>query len=605
MQFIDFTIVGIYILALVFVGLYFQRKASQGIDSYFLGNRSLPWWALGASGMSSNLDISGTMIIVALVYAIGAKGFYIEIRGGVTLIMAFLMIFMGKWNRRAQVMTLAEWMQFRFGDDNEGKTARFITAVTSIIVTIAMITYFAIGGGKFLDKFLGIPGFLGLPSEFWAAAVLIGIAMIYTVASGLYGVIWTDVFQGFLIFAAIVYIAIRALGITLPDEFIVSMPLKETAGGGFKAYLTNYREWTSIIPRWNLNIDSESVYSMYNLFGIAIMFYVFKVVIEGSGGTGNYMIQRYFAAKNDREAGFLSLFWTFLLSFRWPFIGAMAVWGVYLAGNITDPEMVLPMVVATLPVGIKGFLVAGLMAAAMSTFDSTVNAGAAYWVKDIYLQHINPNADNKKQMRQSYLASIIIVVLGLLLMLVIKNINEIWGWITMSIGAGMIVPQLVRWYWWRLNGYGYAIGMATGTVAAIVWKLVMPEGTEEYFAFIFSAGISLSGTIIGTLLTKPTDEKVLSNFYKVTRPFGFWTPIREKFSEKFLSKVNAENRRDIFSIFFAVPWQICLFLMWMMFVMKRWDNFVVMLIFTAILSVILYFSWFRHLSTEVTEKAEK
>jgi Na+/proline symporter len=605
MQFIDFTIVCIYILALVFVGLHFQRKASQGIDSYFLGNRSLPWWALGASGMSSNLDISGTMIIVALVYAIGAKGFYIEIRGGVTLIMAFLMIFMGKWNRRARVMTLAEWMQFRFGDDNEGKTARFITAVTSIIVTIAMITYFAIGGGKFLDKFLGIPGFLGLPSEFWAAAVLIGIAMIYTVASGLYGVIWTDVFQGLLIFATIVYIAIRALGITLPDEFMVSMPLKETAGGGFKAYLTNYREWTSIIPKWNLNIDSESVYSMYNLFGIAIMFYVFKVVIEGSGGTGNYMIQRYFAAKNDREAGLLSLFWTFLLSFRWPFIGAMAIWGVHLAGQISDPEMVLPMVVATLPVGIKGFLVAGLMAAAMSTFDSTVNAGAAYWVKDIYLQHINPNADNKKQMRQSYLASIIIVVLGLLLMLVIKNINEIWGWITMSIGAGMIVPQLVRWYWWRLNGYGYAIGMATGTVAAIVWKLVMPEGTEEYFAFIFSAGLSLAGTIIGTLLTKPTDEKVLSNFYKITRPFGFWTPIREKFSEKFLSKVDAENHRDIFSIFFAVPWQICLFLMWMMFVMKRWDNFVVMLIFTVILSVILYFSWFRHLSTEVTEKAEK
>ena len=602
---IDFSIVILYIASMVAVGLYFQRKASKSIDSYFLGNRQLPWWALGASGMSSNLDISGTMIIVALVYAIGAKGFYIEIRGGVTLIMAFLMIFMGKWNRRAGVMTLAEWMKFRFGDDNEGKLARFITAITSIIMTIAMVTYFAIGGGKFMDKFLGIPAFWGLPSEFWAATVLIAIAMIYTVASGLYGVIWTDVFQGILIFAAIAYVAYRAMGLQLPEEFAVSMPLKEAAGGGFKAYATRFTDWTSIVPKWNLNIDQASTYSMYNLFGIAIMFYLFKTVIEGSGGTGNYMIQRYFAAKNDREAGLLSLFWTFLLSFRWPFIGAMAVWGVYLAGNITDPEMVLPMVVATLPVGIKGFLVAGLMAAAMSTFDSTVNAGAAYWVKDIYLQHINPNADNKKQMRHSHWASILIVVCGLILMLFIKNINDIWGWITMSIGAGMIVPQLVRWYWWRLNGYGYAIGMATGTVAAIVWKLVMPEGTEEYFAFIFSAGLSLVSTIIGTLLTEPTDEKVLSNFYKITRPFGFWTPIRKKFTEKFLSKVNAENRRDIFSIFFAVPWQICLFLMWLMFVMKRWDNFVVMLIFTVILSVILYFSWFRHLSMEVTEKAEE
>jgi len=367
-------------IGLVVVGMWFQRKASQGIDSYFLGNRDLPWWALGASGMSSNLDISGTMIIVALVYAIGARGFYIEIRGGVTLIIAFLMIFMGKWNRRAGVMTTAEWMKFRFGDDKEGKLARFITALTSLIMTVAMITYFAIGGGKFLDKFLGIPAFLGLPSEFWAATVLIAISMIYTVASGLYGVIWTDVFQGALIFLAIAYIVIKALAIDLPDEFFVSMPLRETAGGGYKAYLTSFKEWTTIVPRWNLNIDSNSVYSMYNLFGIAIMFYLFKTVIEGSGGTGNYMIQRYFAAKNDREAGFLSLFWTFLLSFRWPFIGAMAVWGISLAGSITDPEMVLPAVVATLPIGIKGFLIAGLMAAAMSTFDSTVNAGAAYWV---------------------------------------------------------------------------------------------------------------------------------------------------------------------------------------------------------------------------------
>jgi Na+/proline symporter len=117
---LDYVIVFVYLGAMIYVGLMMQRKAEQGIDSYFLGNRNLPWWALGASGMSSNLDISGTMIIVALVYAIGARGFYIEIRGGVTLIMAFLMIYMGKWNRRAGVMTMAEWMSVRFGDDKEG-----------------------------------------------------------------------------------------------------------------------------------------------------------------------------------------------------------------------------------------------------------------------------------------------------------------------------------------------------------------------------------------------------------------------------------------------------------------------------------------------------
>jgi len=92
MAFVDYGIVVVYLLGMILIGLYFQRRASSNIDSYFLGKRTIPWWALGASGMASNLDISGTMINTAFVFALGASGFFIEIRGGVTLIMAFLMI---------------------------------------------------------------------------------------------------------------------------------------------------------------------------------------------------------------------------------------------------------------------------------------------------------------------------------------------------------------------------------------------------------------------------------------------------------------------------------------------------------------------------------
>ncbi|MDY6897160.1 MAG: sodium:solute symporter, partial [Cyanobacteriota bacterium] len=123
LQLVDYLIIAVYLISIVIFGIYLERKASAGIDSYFLGNRNMPWWVLGASGMASNTDLAGTMIISALIYAVGAKGFFIEIRGGVVLIMAILMIFMGKWNRRAQVMTLAEWMRFRFGQGREGNTA--------------------------------------------------------------------------------------------------------------------------------------------------------------------------------------------------------------------------------------------------------------------------------------------------------------------------------------------------------------------------------------------------------------------------------------------------------------------------------------------------
>ncbi len=602
MHLLDYLIVAAYLIAMVSVGLLLQRRASSGIDSYFLGNRKLPWWVLGASGMASNLDVSGTMINTAWIFALGAAGFFIEFRGGVTLIMAFLMIFMGKWNRRAEVMTLAEWMSFRFGKGREGDIARLISAISMILMTIAMITYFAVGSGKFIGEFLGIPAFAGLSPEFWAATLMIILAMIYTVASGLYGVVWTDVFQSLLIFVTIIYICVMAMTqFPLPDSFSVSVPMripKDT----YQAIATTRDAWTNVIPPWKLDFDPNCAYSIYNLFGIAIIFYLIKVVIEGSGGTGGYMIQRYFAARSDREAGLLSLFWTTLLSFRWPFIAAIAIMGVShgsTAGVIEDPEKVIPIVINNMVhTGMKGLLVAGLMAAAMSTFDSTVNAGAAYWVKDIYNAYLNRNASEKSLMVHSRVASIIIVVLGLLFSLAIKNINEIWGWITMSIGAGMIIPQLARWYWWRLNGYGYAIGTIGGMIAAIIQKAMFPD-VPEYVSFSFASGISLILMIVGTYLTPPTEEAVLKNFYKRTRPFGFWAHIRNAIPSSVLQQVNQENRRDIIATFFAVPWQVVLFLAMMMIVMQRWDTFGWLLLALVVLSAGLYHFWFKHLSKEV------
>jgi solute:Na+ symporter, SSS family len=596
MTILDYTIVIIYLISMVGIGVYFQRKASAGIDSYFLGDRGIPWWALGASGMSSNLDVSGTMINTAFVFALGAAGFFIEIRGGVTLIMAFLMIFQGKWNRRALVMTLAEWMHFRFGKEKQGDVARLIAAISIIIVTIAMITYFAIGSGKFIGEFLGIPSFLGLSSEFWAATLMIFLAMIYTVASGLYGVVWTDVFQGTLIFMVLFYICVLVFTkFNLPEVFNVSVPLKT---GGFTSIQTTKEAWTSIIPHWKLNMPADSTYSIYNLFGVAILFYLIKVTIEGSGGTSQYMIQRFFASRSDRESGLLSLFWTFLLSFRWPFIAAIAIMGV-VVGNIQDPEKVMPIVINEMvPIGIKGVLVAGLMAAAMSTFDSTVNAGAAYWVKDIYQTYLNPKATEKQLLLHSRWSSIIIVVLGLLFTLAIRNINEIWGWITSSLGAGLLIPTLARWYWWRMNGYGFAAGTVAGMVAAVVQRIFLPA-IPEYYAFIIATTSSLVGMVIGTYLSEPTDESVLLEFYKRTRPFGYWKPIRRKLAAEKLQQINKENRRDILSTFFAVPWQIVLFLTGMAVIMKRWDEFAWLLILLVALSTGLYFNWFRHLSQEV------
>lgn len=598
MVFIDYLIILVYLIGMVAVGVYFQKKASSSVDSFFLGENKIPWWALGASGMASNLDVSGTMINVAMIYSLGIMGFFIEIRGGIVLVLAFFMIFMGKWNRRAKVMTMAEWMKFRFGDDIQGKTARIVTAMAMIIINIAIITYFAYGSGKFIGEFLNVPDFAGLSSEFWASALIILIAMIYTVSSGLYGVVWTDVFQGILIFGVIAVICfISFTQFSLPDSFLISIPLRD---GSFLPIETSKQEWTNILPKWNLSIPDESTFSIYNLFGISILFYLMKTIIEGSGGSGGYMVQRFYASRSDREAGLLSLFWTFLLSFRWPFIVAITIMGISLGSThseiISDPEKVLPAVInEIIPSGLKGFLVAGLLAAAMSTFDSLVNSGAAYWVKDIYQNLIKPNATQKELVFQSRLSSILMVIIGLLFTLNISSINEIWGWLTMGIGSGLIIPLFMRWYWWRLNGFGFSFGIFSGMLAAIVVKFLLPY-SEEYLNFAVVAFSSFVGTIIFSLITKPTQNSVLLNFYRLTKPFGFWNIIQKQIDESEIDKIKKENRADIISIFFAVPWQIVLFLLGMTIMIKRWDFFTSLFIIFILLSVGLYFSWFKRLS---------
>tara|TARA_B100000929_G_scaffold182379_1_gene144379 strand:- start:2406 stop:3887 length:1482 start_codon:yes stop_codon:yes gene_type:complete len=491
-------------------------------------------------------------------------------------------------------MTQAEWMHFRFGTGKEGDFARIISAIAAIVMTVAMVTYFVIGAGKFVGEFLGI-------EPIYASLLMVVLAMIYTVASGLYGVVWTDVFQGVFIFGVILYITGTAMStVNLPQEFFVSVPMVD---GSFTAIKTTLAEWSRIIPPNEMNMPEGSTFAIYNLFGIAIMFYLFKVTLEGASGAGGYMLQRYFAAKSDREAGMLSLFWTCLLAFRWPLIASFAMLGVYhgieTGSVIADPELVLPTVIKNyIPAGVRGLLIAGLMAAAMSTFDSTVNAGAAYWVKDLYQTYLNPRASEKDLMIQARLASVGIVILALLFSLTISNINEIWGWITMGIGAGMFIPQVIRWYWWRFNGYGFAIGTAVGMTAAILTK-AFAGPIPEYTSFLIASGSSLAGCILGTLLTPATENSVLENFYRVTRPFGFWSHIRGSLPEAVQSKVNQENRRDIIATFFAVPWQVVLFLTGMMIVMKQWSNAMNLFAILVILSAGLYWFWFRHLSDEV------
>lgn len=591
MGIIDYSIIIAYLLILIGIGIYLQKRASRSTESFFLGDKNMPWWALGASGMASNLDVSGTMIIAALIYALGVQGFFIEIRGGVVLILAFFMIFMGKWNRRAEVMTTAEWMEFRFGKGKQGEAARILAAIAQLIFAIWAITYFIQGAGIFLSEILGI-------SPDLAAILMISLCAFYAALSGLYGVVYTEVFQGGLILFVIIYVVSHVMiNITLPETFVVSVPMGD---GQFQQITQNLKDWSSFLPRWEMNVPGE--YSQYNLIGLATIMYIFRSSIDGMSGSGGYMIQRFYAAKNEREVGLLSVFWIFLLSFRWPFIMSIAILGISFSqtGQVIDnPETVLPKVLMEVfPVGIKGLLVAGLLAAAMSTYVAIVNSGAAYWVNDLYQRFIRPEATNKQLILHSRVASIAIVILGLLSTYLFTSLNDVWGFLTMGFGVGLIVPQFIRWYWWRFNGYGYAGGTILGMITAITIRFVF-EDIPEMPSFYLTAAITFVGSIAISYMFPPTNSEDLEHFYSKTRPFGFWGPVRAKFSKEIIAPIAAENSRDIMATFFAVPWMLFLGITPMMVVTKQWTYALICGSILLVLSVVLYFIWYKHLSKSV------
>ncbi len=563
---LDATIIIGYFVVISFVGFYMSRVAAQGLDDYFLGGKKIPWWVLGASGTASNFDMTGTMVIVSFIYLIGLKGFWVAMRGGVGLPLAFLLVFLGKWYRRTQVMTEAEYMKFRFGDGPQGRLARTFSAISYLILSVGFVVYFCVGTGSFLSQFLPFPKAV-------CSLIMVVIGLFYTASAGLYGVVFTDFLQELMLIVVALYLTIKA--------FITAGALELPA------------RFTEFSLPFTLDVPG---YDAYKMFTFCVFFWVLKGVLEGMGGIGGYMSQRYYAARNEREASLLTAEWIFLLGFRWLMIMSIAVLGVTVSAQVGDnPETVLPLVLKNLlPDGIKGLALAGLIAAAMSTFDSTINAGAAFLVKDIYQALLNPKATEKQLVKAGYAASIGIALVAVILSFSIPRIDTIWNFITTGLIMGMFGPLIMRWYWNRFNGYGYAAGTGAGILTAFIMTLIYPQA-PPYVTAPTVLICSVVVAIIVTLTTEPVPQEVRLNFLQATRVGGFWGPEKNLLGKDFNLHATLEHLYDIIAVILAVPMQLCYFFACMCFVTHDWPKFAFTLTITLTCAVGLYFFWYRNL----------
>jgi len=180
-------------------------------------------------------------------------------------------------------------------------------------------------------------------------------------------------------------------------------------------------------------------------------------------------------------------------------------------------------------------------------------------VNDIFKRYIAPDASERTYVIASYVASFLLVGVGIGFGLMSRSIDSVTQWIVSGLYGGYAAPNLLKWHWWRLNGAGYFSGMIGGIVVALAMPVLFPE-VSALGSFPYILAVSVVASIVGSYATPPTDRAVLRDFYMSVRPWGLWGPIREAALEKDPSfDPNDHFGRDAINVIVGVAWQTALF----------------------------------------------
>ncbi|WP_282781801.1 sodium:solute symporter family protein [Phaeodactylibacter xiamenensis] len=560
LQALDIAIIIAYIILTLLIGFWISRQASKSTQHYFLGGNQIPWYMLGLSNASGMFDISGTMWMVGLLFIYGLKSVYIPWLWP-AFNQIFLMIFLSAWLRRSGVTTGAEWIKFRFGSGPGANLSHIIVIVFALINVIGFLAYGFIGIGKFAAIFL--PWELS-PEPYWNEVyyglIITALTTVYVVKGGMFSVVFTEVLQFIIMTIASVAVGLIAMQQVSPEMLDQYIP------EGWRSLSFGWElglDWTGIMESANQKISEDG----WELFTIFFMLLLFKGVLQSLAGPApNYDMQRILSARTPKEALMMSGLVSLVLYFpRYMFIAGLTVLAlVFFSEELNsmesvDFELVLPFAMANfIPTGLLGLLIAGLLAAFMSTFAATTNAAPAYVVNDIYKRYINADRSEDFYVRMSYGVAIGVVLIGTFIGLFVTSLNAIVQWITAALWGGYTAANVLKWFWWRFNGHGYFWGMMAGMAGAVAIPAFFPE-IAPLNAFPAILLVSGAGSYFGSIYTPTDDLEVLKNFYRKTRPWGFWKPVVQAIQKEDPGfQPNPHFGRDMLNVAVGIVWQTAL-----------------------------------------------
>jgi SSS family solute:Na+ symporter len=616
MQAIDLAIVGLYVAVTIVIGLVARRRAAQSLQSYYLADKSMPWYLLGLSNASDMFDISGTMWLVTLCVVYGLKSAWIPWLWPV-FNQIFLMVYLSSWLRRSNALTGAEWIETRFGRGTGGQLSQFVVIGFAVFSVLGFLAYGFLGIGKFIEIFL--PWTVVAPWVPFEVApgnvahvyglAFTTVAMVYAVLGGMFSIVWNDVLKFSVMTVVSVIVGVIAI------QRVDTATLEALTPAGWHTPFFGWTldlEWTGSLSAINDKIASDG----YTLFGAFMMMMLFKgVLVSAAGPAPNYDMQKILSTRSPREAALMSGFVSVvLMPVRYLLIAGFAALGIayfddlgVATGGAVDFERILPAAIQHFaPPGVLGLIIAGLFAAFLSTFAATLNAAPAYLVNDVYRRHINPQASRKRLIYLSYAVSIAFVYLSAAIGLYVPSINSMLIWIVSGLWGGYTAANVLKWYWWRFNGHGFFAGMLIGMVGALALpRLLGPQFPEipadvfPLFSFPLLLLLSTVGCIAGTLLTPANDMPLLMDFYRRVRPWGFWGPVRDAvLAAEPGFPVNRNFRRDMFNIVVGTAVQTSLVLLPMYVILRRFDGIAACLALVAVGGAILKKTWYDRLASD-------
>jgi SSS family transporter len=508
----DWIIIALYFVASAGIALVFTRKASESLEEYFVSGRQLPWWLAGTSMVATTFAADTPLVVAGLVARYGVAGNWLWWNGALTGILT--VFFFARLWRRAGVMTDLEFAELRYGGKPaavlRGFRALYLAIPINLIimgwVTLAMVTVLRIS----------------LNIEPWTAALLLfAVTAVYTIFSGLWGVVVTDTFQFVVKMVGVIVLAIFAVDSVGGLDAMVQKA---------SAHFGSYEAAFSVLP------PTDKAWLPLSTLIVFLSVQWWAAWYPGAEpGGGGYVAQRILAAKDERH-GLLATLWFQIANYAirpWPWILAGFV-AVLRYPNLAKPEEgYVRVMVDVLPSPIKGLLLATFAAAYMSTIGTHLNWGASYLVNDVYLRFIRPNASRRAQVIASRFATVTLMLLSLVVMAYLESVEQGWK-LLIGLGAGTGAVFILRWYWWRINAWSEISAMVASFVTSVILHVVGVNATDtssrDYaLAMLITVGATTAVWLTVTFLTPPEPSAVLDRFYRRVRPGGpGWRPVAER-----------------------------------------------------------------------------